>query len=260
MYFLVQSNIYSDPDHYRVFEALESLGIEYKSIFLDYSKEHLELSLERNDVFVYGSVKLARLCKQFSHWRPGSFYGGNHLYEVYAQHYQQHLLNYGVELFQLSQKIAWKSEELKFIKPYKDAKIFTGRVFSQSEWEEFAENALENPPTPAVNAQTWLQASTPQHIIKEARLWIVGGQIVEAVYYRFYGNIPFESEVAGEGLQFAREMIALFEVAEAFVMDICLTTSGWKIVEINCINSAGFYPNANVSSVFRALQVYFSDF
>lgn len=259
MYVLIQENIHSDPDHYRVFEALEGLGIEYKSIVLDYSKEHLEVELTRNDVFVYGSVKLARLCKRYTHWRPGSFYGGNHLYEVYSQHYQQHLLNYGVKLFQLGQKITWHSKE-QFIKPYKDAKIFTGQIFSQSEWEEFAENALQNPPTPSVNAETWLQASPPQRIIKEARLWIVGGQIVEAVYYRFYGDILFESEVASEGLQFAREMIAIFEVAEAFVMDICLTTSGWKIVEINCINSAGFFPNANVSSVFKALQVYFSDF
>ena len=29
MYFLIQSNIYSDPDHYKVFDALEELNIEY---------------------------------------------------------------------------------------------------------------------------------------------------------------------------------------------------------------------------------------
>jgi len=53
-------------------------------------------------------------------------------------------------------------------------------------------------------------------------------------------------------------MIRIFDLEKAFVMDICLTGEGWKIVEINCINSSGFYPNTNVKSIFRALNIYFS--
>jgi hypothetical protein len=52
-------------------------------------------------------------------------------------------------------------------------------------------------------------------------------------------------------------MIQLFNLEEAFVMDICLTDEGWKIVEINCINSS-FYPNTNVKSIIKALNIYFS--
>ncbi|SQB43514.1 hypothetical protein [Chryseobacterium jejuense] len=32
MYFLIQSNVYSDPDHYKIFDALEELNIDYKVI------------------------------------------------------------------------------------------------------------------------------------------------------------------------------------------------------------------------------------
>jgi hypothetical protein len=53
-------------------------------------------------------------------------------------------------------------------------------------------------------------------------------------------------------------MIQLFNLEEAFVMDICLTDEGWKIVEINCINSS-FYPNTNVKSIIKALNIYFSN-
>lgn len=133
-----------------------------------------------------------------------------------------------------------------------------GRYLHRSKWEDFVKESVQNPKTPLMRRELLVQASKPQTIIKEARLWIIGGQIVAAVYYRFGKDVTFEREVAPEGLEFAERMIALFEVAEAFVMDICLTYDGWKIVEINCINSAGFYPNLNVKSLVRALNLYFT--
>ena len=57
-----------------------------------------------------------------------------------------------------------------------------------------------------------------------------------------------------DGILFAEEMANIYQVAEAFVMDICLTTEGWKIVEINCVNSAGFY-QADVEKLVMALEV-----
>lgn len=104
-----------------------------------------------------------------------------------------------------------------------------------------------------------VQISEAKLTIKEARLWIVGGQIIDAGYYKFNDNAPFEENVSEDGLSFANKMIQLFNLEEAFVMDICLTNEGWKIVEINCINSSGFYPNTNVKSIIKALNIYFSN-
>ncbi|WP_298513549.1 ATP-grasp domain-containing protein [uncultured Kordia sp.] len=259
MLFLVQSNIYSDPDHNRIFDALHDLNIPFEKIQLNSETQEITVEADRTDVFVYGSVKLARLAKSNTHWNPGSFYGGNHQYEIYSTYYQENLLNYDVEVFQFEDPIDWKPNEQKFIKPYKDAKIFTGKVFTKTKWTDFVENSLENPKTPLLHAKSLVQASIPKEIYKEARLWIVGGQIVAAVYYKFNGDVVFEAEVAEEGIVFAKKMIQIYEVDEAFVMDICLTNYGWKIVEINCINSAGFYPNLNVHSLVKALDIYFSN-
>lgn len=259
MYFLVQSNIYSDPDHDRIFKVMEDLNIEFETIHLDASVSEIQVIPDRNDVFVYGSVKLARLAKENKDWYPGSFYGGNHLFEIYSKHYQDNLLNHGVEIFRFDQTIQWNQGEQKFIKPYKDAKIFTGKVFTKMKWNDFVQDSLENPKTPLLTKDSLVQASPPQKILKEARLWIVGNQIIDSVYYKFHGDVVFETRVAPEGLDFAAQMVDLFAVAEAFVMDICLTTEGWKIVEINCINSAGFYPNLNVASLIKALNIYFSN-
>jgi hypothetical protein len=54
-------------------------------------------------------------------------------------------------------------------------------------------------------------------------------------------------------------MVKIFNVADAFVMDIGSTEEQeWKIIEINCINSAGFY-HLNPRALFRALEVFFND-
>jgi len=258
MYFLVQSNIYSDPDHDPIFQVLQALDIEFETIHLDRSVSQIAIASKRKDVFVYGSVKLARLAKENSDWYPGSFYGGNHLFEIYAQQYKENLLNYEVEIFKFGSPILWKVGEQKFIKPYQEAKIFTGGIFTETKWTDFVQHSLKHPKTPLLHEKSLVQASTSKKILKEARLWIVGEQIIDAVYYKFHGDVVFEGTVAAEGIEFAKKMIQQFSVAEAFVMDICLTSEAWKIVEINCINSAGFYPNLNVTSLIKALNIYFS--
>lgn len=152
----------------------------------------------------------------------------------------------------------WKDQEQKFIKPYKFAKLFTGNIFTKDKWENFVENSLRNPSNPLINEKSLVQISIPRDIIKEARLWIIGGRIIESVYYKIFKDIPYEENVEMDGIEFAERMIQIFNVAEAFVMDICLTDIGWKIVEINCINSAGFFPNTNIKKVFKALDEHFT--
>ncbi len=256
MYYLIQSNIRHDPDHYKIYDALEALQLPYETIELNPSVSKIKIQSDRKDVFVLGSVKLARLAKANSDWIPGSFYGGNHTYEIYSRHYRQHLINDQITVFAFSDTINWEPEEEKFIKPYEDAKVFTGLVFTKTKWDDFVKNSLLNPRTPMLNAQTLVQASAPQKIIKEARLWIVGGKVIAGVYYKYHGDIPFENKVSLEGMEFAEKMVGIFNVSDAFVMDIGLTFDGWKIIEINCINSAGFY-SLNARTLFRALEVYF---
>ena len=258
MYFLVQSNIYSNADYKRVIEELKAQNIEFETIHLDASISKIEIKPNRKDVFVYGSVKLARLAKANKDWYPGSFYGGNHLYEIYAPYYKDNLLNYNVQVCSLTDDMLWQLGEEKFIKPYRDAKIFTGKVFTELKWKDFIKNTLAHPQTPLLNKDALVQCSPSLNMIKEARCWIVGDKIVDAVYYKIHEDIPFEKYVEPKGIAFAKEMINIYSVAPAFVMDICLTTQGWKIVEINCINSAGLYPNSNVANLIKALNGYFS--
>lgn len=257
MYLLIQSNVHKNPDFDLIYPVLDELAIAYEKIALTSDITELTIQPNRNDVFVYGSVKLAMLAQKNSHWYPGSFYGGNHLFEVNSRYYQDHLLNYTTHVAAFADDLNWQPGEEKFIKPFNVAKIFTGKVFSKEKWQIFVENHLTHSSHPLLNAHTQIQVSQPRDIIKEARLWIVAGQIVEAVYYRILKPIEFESQVTEDGIEFAKQMINIFNVAEAFVMDICLTDIGWKIVEVNCINSAGFFPNTDIKKIFKALNNHF---
>ncbi|MBL7706140.1 MAG: ATP-grasp domain-containing protein [Taibaiella sp.] len=258
MYILIQSNLNNNnSDFDKIYAILDELKIPFEKIALTDEHARVSIAANRNDVFVYGSVKLAMLGKENTKWYPGSFYGGNHLFEVYAPYYKEHLLNYHTEIKAFGELLNWEAEEQKFIKPYRFAKLFTGKVFSRIKWEDFVDNSLKKRSNDLFNAQSLVQVSIPRTITKEARLWIVDGQIVDAVYYKILKDIPFEATVAPEGIRFAEQMISIFNVAPAFVMDICLTDIGWKIVEINCINSAGFYPNTDIKKVFLSLRDHF---
>ncbi len=133
--------------------------------------------------------------------------------------------------------------------------MFTGKVFSRKEWEEFlyqksamGYESLFNP--------IEVMYCTPSHLIKEARIWIVGGEVITSSYYRFHGNQEFEESVEEQGIQFAQEMASRYQKQGTYVMDIVKTWNGWKIMKLNCINSAGFY-QANVVKLIQALENHY---
>jgi hypothetical protein len=251
MHYLVQRNVFIDENYDRLAETLEELKLPYEIIDLIPASDELHFATSRRDVFVYGSVKLAKNARRYD-WKPGSFYGGNHDFEIYAKAYGEHLLNHDSYIAAFGDALDWKPGELKFIRPTRDAKVFTGREFTRMKWEDFVSVTLEDN-NPRVQAGMPVQITSPKKLFKEARVWIVGGKPVTSSYYRFHGTTGYEEHVAPEGLDFAQQMASLYCVAEAFVMDICATPDGWKIVEINCVNSAGFY-KADVRKLVLALE------
>jgi hypothetical protein len=52
-------------------------------------------------------------------------------------------------------------------------------------------------------------------------------------------------------------MVDIYQLADAFVIDVCLTDNGWELVECNCINCAGFYL-CNMQKMVMELEYYFN--
>ncbi|WP_196887410.1 ATP-grasp domain-containing protein [Aureivirga sp. CE67] len=257
MYYIVQKNVFRDPRYDEIFHVLDSLNLPYEEVIFYPNSNEFFLETDRKDVFVYGSVKLAKVCADFD-WNPGSFYGGNHEYEKYAKGFGEYILNHGSFITQFSDSFSWEENQKYFIKPSIDAKVFTGKVFTESEWKDFTYETLNNNENTRITAETLIQVSKYHKIIKEARVWIVNQKVVTSSYYLFHDQAGFEENVSNEGLDFAQKMAKIYNVADAYVMDVCETFEGWKIVEVNCINSAGFY-KGDVKKIILVLEEMYAE-
>lgn len=134
MFYLIQNNILRDTDAQDLMDTLKALDLEYEPVNVIPPAEDFSCHTTRKDVFVYGSVRFAKAATAMG-WKPGSFYGGAHDYDVYSVHYGEHLLNNDSQVFTAGDALNWAPGEEKFIRPTKDAKVFTGNRFTRTKWE-----------------------------------------------------------------------------------------------------------------------------
>ena len=180
----------------------------------------------------------------------------NHDYRIYSQFYKDNLLNYDSEIVTFSTPLIWEEDEIKFIRPAQDTKSFTGKIYYKEGWEQMVETQLNNQNF-LLNKDTAIQVSTPKNIQKEIRFWVIGGKIVTGSQYRIGNQTLYDTYFEEKAQEFAQKMVDIYQPSEAFVIDICLTDDEWKIVEINCINAAGFYLS-NVQKMVMELEYYFN--
>lgn len=272
MHYVIQENVFREHHYDLLFEAMDRLGLPYTVVrifpFVDkvvnlkeipdaaFNVDDLpEYTPADNNVFVFGAIKLARIGADRG-WIPGSMMNNNHDFEVYSKHYKENLLNYDSIIAKVGDDFNWEVDQLKFIRPTEDTKSFTGKVFNIIDWREMVEHNLHNFRSDRFNENTPIQISTPKHIYKEIRCWVVNGKVITASQYQLNGQFMLDDMIEPEALEFAQSMVNIFQLAEAFVIDVCLTDNGWKIVECGCINCAGFY-KSDLQKMIMAVDDHF---
>lgn len=260
MFYVVQENTFREANYDNLIDILKRLDLGYdivKSVpFTDtiYCMDgETPYVNNRKDIFVFGSVKLARTSKLCG-WEPGSLLNENHDYRVYSKYWGENLLNYDSKIIKLNDDIRWDS--IKFIRPCEDTKTFTGQVFNKEEWDEFKERTFKGGHETSLTENTEIQVSIVKIIYKEIRCWTVGGKVISCSQYKLGNRFSTSDIVDDDAIEFAQKMVDIFQLADAFVIDICLTEDGWKIVEAGCINCAGFY-EVNLAKVIIALEDLF---
>ena len=255
MYYIVQENVFKEINYDMILHSLERLGLDYEIVKVLPFTDEMEFKTDRKDVFVFGALKMARIAGM-QDWKPGSLMNENHDYQVYKEYYRENLLNWDSKIYKFAEDFEWK-DGLKFIRPCKDTKVFTGKVFDKIDWDDFVKYSLTNGHTTTLDKDTEIQVAKPKMIQKEIRLWVIDGRIVTGSQYRLGYRTVYDDLFEDEAIIFANEMIGKFQLADAFVMDVCLVDNEWKIVECGCINCAGFY-KADLHKVLIALEDKFS--
>jgi hypothetical protein len=273
MHYIIQENIFKESHYNILIDTMEKLKLSYqvvrvfpfvdKVVDLNDIPEDNDFNLDElpevkanttEKIFTFGAVKMARLCAQ-KNWQPGSLLDANHDFEVYSKFYKENLLNYDSIITSAGSHIDFNDEK-KFIRPTKDTKSFTGKVFKQEDWEQLIHVNFKNRDS-LLNKTTTIQVSSVKEIYKEIRFWVIGGKVITGSQYAIGGKVEYNEWFEPEALEYAQKMVDIYQMADAFVIDVCLTDSGWRIVECNCINCAGFYL-CNMQKMVMELEYYFN--
>ncbi|SLN14805.1 hypothetical protein TRL7639_00229 [Falsiruegeria litorea R37] len=145
-----------------------------------------------------------------------------------------------------------------FLRPVDDSKEVPGTVKTSAEILLLAQQVLKLPPEDiprgSLRHDTLLMLSTPVRIQKEWRLWVVDEQIVTYSLYKEGTRVVYRPEIDDDALAFAQRLVALNPgYSRAYVMDICRTEDGLRMLETNCLNAAGFYA-ADLSKLVEAIE------
>jgi len=251
MYYIVQDNLFREEGHAKLISCLEKFEIPHELVTVRPFIEEFQFKTDRKDVFVFGSLKLARLSKNYG-WFPGAMVTENHDYEVYSQHYKENLLNYDSRLVKFGEDFEWIYDQ-HFIRPTLDTKTFTGRVFDEKEWLEVKKRMQTDPETYTIKDDDKIQVAIPKKLTQEVRFWVVDGKIVTQSTYRRGSFLAYDNIVDQDAIDFAQKMVDIFQLAPAFVIDLALTPSGWKIIECGSVSCAGFY-DADMQKIIMALE------
>jgi len=255
MFYLIQQNLFKEFNFDRLISTLERFDLKYE-IFkqVPFAEVELQFETKETNVFVFGSIKAAFLFKQFNLF-PGSFYNENHDYIIYSQYYKENLLNYDSKIQKFSDPIP--KDKIMFVRPTEDTKAFDGGLFFGNAWEELQEWTYTNGHNTKLTKDTLVQVASKKEIYAEYRFFVVNKKVITGSQYIIGGRVIYQKCIDEELYKFAQEMVDLYSPSDSFVIDICKTDLGLKIVEINCVNGAGFY-DIDIQKLIESLELNYN--
>lgn len=256
MHWVLQNNIFNEAKYDELIQVLERFDIPYSchKVIPFIGDIEPPYSGTTSNVITIGSYSMRHLAKTHS-WTPGVFDLFQFDFPVQLSHWGENMLNADSVLTRFGD--VEFIDDCHFIRPTDDSKSFAGAVFDRykfDEWRERVRNLETN--GASLDMDTQVQVCSLKEIYREIRYWIVKGQIVTSSVYKIGSRVSYYPNIDEQGDQFVRDMIGVWQPADAFVIDICETPQGYRIVEINTINAAGFYA-ADIQKLVMAFEENF---
>jgi hypothetical protein len=243
MHWVIQDRIYETG-----FEVLKELLVRFDIPHdivkvVPFSHELIPEIEPKGLVMACGGTTLSKIAIQRG-WTPGTFLNDDHDYRQWERHYGAELLNAGSTVSRFADVVP--QEKPFFIRPCTDGKAFTGMV---TDWPTFSEwqhkvVVLHEQDTSAymsLTGDTMVSYGPVRTIYREYRFFIVDGRAVTQSVYKVGTKVMYSADVEPDAIAYANRIASIWGPARAYCLDICLTPDGYRVMEINCINSAGFY-------------------
>lgn len=258
MYYVIQENVFKEDHFMDLIRFLKHNELGHEIIPWRPFTEEINIKTERKDIWAWGSVNLSKIANKYG-WVPGSMYNANHDLEVYAEHYSQHMLNSDGIIMNFTDTLPAKYQYF-FARPTQDTKSFSGQCFERTEWERWVQEAINNGTEKILTEETRVLIAPIKDTQQEVRCWVVGGEVVSLSRYKLGSKVVYKNyDDEWEAVEFAEHIVAMYQPADAFVLDICLHDNRWKVVEINCINCSGFY-HVNMGNLMLKIEDTFNGY
>lgn len=256
MFWVLQNNLFSEAGYESLLQAVERRGLPH--IVTRCIPFAGTLEPDPGDppgaVIVMGSHTLVREAQRRG-WQPGGFLNENFNYRTQWRHWdRRRMLNGDGTVYHFGR--VPEQQHPFFIRPVDDGKSFAGKVMDWPTFSEWRDRVLALTPDdhPTIDADTEVVVAEPKRIYREYRTWIVGGRVVTASMYKLGERVLYSANVDPGVIEYAESCADIWTPADAFVLDVAIVGDGrMKIVEVNCLNSAGFYA-ADVGKLVEALE------
>jgi len=263
VHWVVQENVADEERYDEVFNTLDRFGIPFTKVKVIPFAHTLEPDVNpKGPVMTLGSITLTSRIVEKKGWKPGAYSNDNFDFEVWSKvpQWAPHILNADAIVCPFRDvPTAWNRF---FIRPCLDTKAFAGTLMDQDEYQTWRGRLLieEGASDLMFNIDEMVCVAPIKEIYREFRFFIVDGRISTASVYKIGGSVTYQDEgfIDRDACLFVSSLISDISIncwrpAPAFVVDVAMVEDGYKIIEINCINSAGFY-KANVSKLVLDLN------
>jgi len=258
MHWVIQNNIKREVGYDAFIESLDRQGISYDLVkVVPFSHTLIPDVNPKNPVIAIGAYTMEQISKKKG-WSPGLYTNENFTYEVWSEKYKGHVLNDDAKVVSFEESVKLHYDEEVFIRPCKDGKEFAGMVTTWKSFTEWANRvlALEEDMYKTITKDTMIMIAPLKHIQREYRFFVVGSKVITGSQYKVGSRVAYTEctiEKDRDVYWFASRMASLWQPDRAFVIDIAMTPDGFKVIEINCMNGAGFYA-CDMAKVVNAIE------
>ena len=158
--------------------------------------------------------------------------------QMYYKELNLPLLNYDSKYIPYNEIKTSSFQNDYFIKPSRDLKAFNGGILNSN--ETLLNYIMRTGYMKSIEDEIII-VSPIKKIYSEYRFFCIKDTIITGSRYRLNNETNISSDVPEFILDAAKEYVKLYNPADIFVMDLCDTPSGIKLVEYNCWNCSGLY-------------------
>ena len=260
MHWVIQNGPIREAGYEDLVTALERYDIPYTEVtVVPFSAELIPDVDPDGEVIVMGTVSLAEKVAKRKGWSPGAYTNDNFDYRVWSEKWKGSILNEDAIVCPFRHiPLEW---DPFFIRPVKDNKAFSGQIMWMHEYQTWLGRLLveEGASDLCFDIDEMVIVASPKKIYREYRFWVVDHKVVTGSVYKIGEDVTYQDEgfIDQETWRFVSGHVGKppfciggWAPDRAFVIDVALTEEGHKIIEINCLNSAGFYK----ADVFKLVQ------